>query len=144
VNDARKTFETRTDLYKPPAVVPVLRVSDAKKAFENTAAAAAAKPERPAAGSQGHHSLPRRTLIQTPANVISTDPPGNKSAASSNQTQQRNADKTVVVSYHQFYQVFTIQLDLMFPRKKVAFSLIQFNEWNGIDKFLLVSLNQLS
>lgn len=99
MNDARKAFETRTDVYKPPAVVPVLKVSDAKKAFENTAAAAAAKPERPAAGSQGHHSLPRRTLIQTPANVILTEPVGNKSAVTSNQTQQRNADKTAVVSY---------------------------------------------
>lgn len=98
MNDARKAFETRPDLYKPPPVVPVLKVSDAKKAFETTAAAAAAaaaKPERPAAGSQAHHhSLPRRTLIQTPANVITVEPPGSK-LNQTQQQQQRQAEKMV-------------------------------------------------
>lgn len=76
VNDGRRAFESRAEQHsKPPTVVPVLKVSDAKKAFESSASAA--KAERHPAGSQGgssHHSLPRRTLIQTPAEVTTKQP----------------------------------------------------------------------
>jgi hypothetical protein len=58
-----------------PTIVPVLKVSDAKRAFENNAAAAQQQRNSSigsAASGHHHNSLPRRTLIQTPASV-STD-----------------------------------------------------------------------
>ena len=74
MNDTRRPTETRTEP-KVPTIVPVLKVSDAKRAFENNAAAA--QQQRNASinsATSGHHhnSLPRRTLIQTPTSV-STD-----------------------------------------------------------------------
>lgn len=89
MNEGRRVFETKTEQSKPPAVVPVLRVSDAKKAFENSVAAATAssssKSER-LAGAQSHHSLPRRTLIQTPASTVEVKPSGTQQPR--NQTSQ--------------------------------------------------------
>ncbi|XP_057371289.1 uncharacterized protein LOC130692231 [Daphnia carinata] len=60
---------------KVPTIVPVLKVSDAKRAFENSAAAAQQhrNVSSNTTSSQHHNSLPRRTLIQTPASSVSTD-----------------------------------------------------------------------
>ncbi|XP_046441064.1 nascent polypeptide-associated complex subunit alpha, muscle-specific form-like isoform X7 [Daphnia pulex] len=74
LNDTRRPTETRTEP-KVPTIVPVLKVSDAKRAFENNAAAAQQQRNSSigsAASGHHHNSLPRRTLIQTPASV-STD-----------------------------------------------------------------------
>ncbi|XP_046649150.1 mucin-5AC-like isoform X5 [Daphnia pulicaria] len=74
LNDTRRPTETRTEP-KVPTIVPVLKVSDAKRAFENNAAAAQQQRNSSigsAASGHHHNSLPRRTLIQTPAS-ISTD-----------------------------------------------------------------------
>ncbi|KAI9564094.1 hypothetical protein GHT06_007832 [Daphnia sinensis] len=75
LNDTRKPLDNRTEP-KVPTIVPVLKVSDAKRAFENSAAAA--QQHRNVGGSNTtsshhHNSLPRRTLIQTPASSVSTD-----------------------------------------------------------------------
>lgn len=61
---------------KVPTIVPVLKVSDAKRAFENSAAAAQQHRNvgsSSTTSSHHHNSLPRRTLIQTPASSVSTD-----------------------------------------------------------------------
>lgn len=59
MSDARRSFETKSDA--KPMVVPALKVSDAKRAFETAAAASKS------ASNSGHGTLPRRTLINTPA-----------------------------------------------------------------------------
>ena len=70
LNETRKPFETRSEP-KVPSIVPVLKVSDAKRAFENSVAASRSDHRNATAPSHSHNSLPRRTLIQTPASSAS-------------------------------------------------------------------------
>ncbi|XP_045025839.1 serine/threonine-protein kinase par-1 isoform X3 [Daphnia magna] len=76
LNDTRRPSDSRMEP-KVPTIVPVLKVSDAKRAFENSAAAAAQQHRNVGSSSttssHHHNSLPRRTLIQTPASSVSTD-----------------------------------------------------------------------
>lgn len=56
-----------------PTIVPVLKVSDAKRAFENSVARSEQSQRNSTTTSHSHNSLPRRTLIQTPASSASSD-----------------------------------------------------------------------
>ena len=105
VSDARKVYEPKPET--KPMIVPALKVSDAKKAFET--AAAATKPTVPPTQS----TLPRRTLIQTPpsSNSISErstakdKEPNRQNQSQRNHVSHEDNDKNIAAVSVQFNQV---------------------------------------
>jgi len=100
VSDARKVYEPKPET--KPMIVPALKVSDAKKAFET--AAAATKPTVPPTQS----TLPRRTLIQTPpsSNSISErstakdKEPNRQNQSQRNHVPHEDNDKNIAAAPH--------------------------------------------
>ena len=114
VSDARRLYESKMEA--KPMIVPALKVSDAKRAFETAAKSASAA--KPAVGA-GQNTLPRRTLIQTLPNVAPTTRPGQRPAAAAGATNSEPVNPAVSPLVPNFISFFLSTLCIeCFPESR--------------------------